>query len=439
MTSRNVARIGGLAILMASVAAPAFAGSFYLQEQSARGAGRAYSGEAADTGVQSLWWNPAAIARSGREATLSLHAIRLDSEARNTGSSLTLINPANGQVAGRLPVIDPRNTEVNPVESGLVPNFAVAMPINDRLSVGVAVAAPYNFTTKYEPGSFARYDAQTSELRSADLGVTVAYQVNDWLDIGAGVSAQYVKAKLTSAIPSLTGNQLAPIMALDGQSSLEGDGIDFGWNVGAQVHKGKWDLGLSYRSAIEHELDGDIVQAMEGALKPRSFATTGTASFNTPWFVSASVRYAATDKLTLNAQINQIGWSEFDAINVNFTGGGDVIHQNYEDVTTGAIGLDYAYSDKTTFRAGIGYDPTPTTDALRTARIPDSDRMLYSVGVSTEITDGIGFDAGITYIDMDKAVMNDDRALLQGAVISNLRGELEGSALAFSMGTTIKF
>ena len=116
-----------------------------------------------------------------------------------------------------------------------------------------------------------------------------------------------------------------------------------------------------------------------------------------------------------------------------------MIHQNYEDVTTGAIGLDYAYSDKTTFRAGIGYDPTPTTDALRTARIPDSDRMLYSVGVSTEITDGIGFDAGITYIDMDKAVMNDDRALLQGAVISNLRGELEGSALAFSMGTTIKF
>ncbi len=450
MTSRNMARIGGLAVLMASVAAPAFAGSFYLQEQSARGAGRAFSGEAADTGVASLWWNPASIARSGREATFSLHAIRIDSEARDTGSTLTLINPANGQVAGRLPVSNARLTENNPVESGVVPNFAIATPINDRLSVGLAVSAPYNFTTKYsantsvgnvlsDGGSFARYDANTSELRSADVGVVLAYQVNDWLDIGAGVSAQYVKAKLTSNIPSLSGNPLSPLLAADGYSELSGDGIDFGWNVGAQVHHGKWDLGLSYRSAIEHELEGDIVQDMKGALAARSFATDGNATFNTPWFVSASVRYAATAKLTLNAQINRIGWSEFDAINVDFTGGTDVIHQNYEDVTTGAIGLDYAYSDKTTFRAGIGYDPTPTTDALRTARIPDSDRMLYSVGMSTQVIEGVEFDAGLTYIDMDKAVMNDDRALLQGAVISNLRGELEGSALAFSLGTRIKF
>ena len=63
MTPRNMARLSGLAVLMASVAAPAFAGSFYLQEQSVRGAGRAFSGEAADRGVGSMWWNPAAIAR----------------------------------------------------------------------------------------------------------------------------------------------------------------------------------------------------------------------------------------------------------------------------------------------------------------------------------------------------------------------------------------
>ncbi|MEN5112413.1 hypothetical protein ABE453_00200 [Brevundimonas diminuta] len=44
MTPRNMARLGGLALttaLMTGVAAPAFAGSFYLQEQSVRGAGRA--------------------------------------------------------------------------------------------------------------------------------------------------------------------------------------------------------------------------------------------------------------------------------------------------------------------------------------------------------------------------------------------------------------
>jgi long-chain fatty acid transport protein len=38
------------------------AGGFYIVEQSPKATGRAYSGEVADTGPESLWWNPAAIA-----------------------------------------------------------------------------------------------------------------------------------------------------------------------------------------------------------------------------------------------------------------------------------------------------------------------------------------------------------------------------------------
>ena len=433
MTPRNMARLSGLAlttVLMTGVAAPAFAGSFYLQEQSVRGAGRAFSGEAADRGVGSLWWNPASIARSGRELSLGLHAIKIDSEVRNTGSYVTY--PGGVDV----PVVNPRNTEVDPIESGLVPNFAFATPIGERFAVGVSVAAPYNFTTKYEQGSFARYDALTSELRSGDASLTLAYQVNDWLDVGAGLNAQYVKAKLTSAMPSVS-----PLLP-DGSSSLEGDGWDFGWNVGAQVHKGPWDFGLSYRSKIEHELDGDVAIVLTGPLAPNSVTTSGTASFNTPWFASASVRYAVNDKLTLNAQVNRIGWSEFQAITVEYPNGGDVIHQNYKDVTTGAIGLDYAISDKTTLRAGVGYDPTPTRDSLRTARIPDADRWLFSVGGSTEVTEGVTFDAGLTYIAFSDSTIHDDRAFYAGtpaAVTSHLRGEAEGSALVASIGARWAF
>jgi long-chain fatty acid transport protein len=415
---------------MASVAAPAFAGSFYLQEQSVRGAGRAFSGEAADRGTGSMWWNPAAIARSGRELSFGMHAIRIDSEVKNDGSYVTYPGGVN------VPVRDPRNTEVDPIESGLVPNFAFATPIGDRFAVGVSIAAPYNFTTKYEPGSFARYDALTSELRSGDASLTVAYQVNDWLDLGAGLNAQYVKAKLTSAMPSVS-----PLLP-DGSSSLEGDGWDYGWNVGAQGHFGKLDLGLSYRSAIEHELDGNVNIVLTGPLAPNSVSTGGMASFNTPWFASASVRYAVSDKLTLNAQVNRIGWSEFDAINVEYPNGGDSIHQNYKDVTTGAIGLDYALSDKTTLRAGVGYDPTPTRDSLRTARIPDADRLLVSVGASTEVNKGVTFDAGLTYIAFSDSDIFDDRTFYAGtpaATTSHLRGTAEGSALVASLGARWAF
>jgi long-chain fatty acid transport protein len=430
----HAARLGGLslaAVLLASVATPTLAGSFYLQEQSARGAGRAYSGEGADTGVASMWWNPASIARSGREVYVGAHGLLIDSNVDNAGSFVTYPGGANVPVQGQFHNIDP-------IESGIVPNFAISMPVGDRFAVGLAVQAPYNFTTKYQPTSFARYDALTSELRSANISLVGAMKVTDWLDIGVGVDAQYVDAKLTSALPNLS-----PLLP-DGSNVLEGDGIDYGWNVGAQVHTGPWSAGLSYRSAIDHELDGDIaITGLLGPIAAGNFTGSGTASFSTPWYATASVRYAVTDKLTLNAQVNRIGWSEFDAIRVRYgAAGGDTIVQDYKDVTTGAVGFDYAMNDEVTFRGGVGYDPTPTQDGERTARIPDADRWLFSGGVSVKATSAITVDTGLTYIAFADGDIESNRTFYAGtaaATTSHLRGTAEGHGLGASIGVRWAF
>ena len=433
MISKTLGRASGVALtsaLLAGVAAPALAGSFYLQEQSVRGAGRAYSGEAADRGVASMWWNPAAIARTDREVYFGLHGLLIDSNVDNAGSSVVYPGGTTVPVQGQ-------DHNIDPIESGLVPNFAIAMPIGDRFAVGVSVAAPYNFTTKYEPTSFARYDALTSELRSANVGLTAAMQVTDWLDIGAGLDIQYADAKLTSALPNLS-----PLLP-DGNSALEGDGIDYGWNVGAQVHTGAWDFGLSYRSEIEHELEGDIaITGLLGPIAAGNVTGDGAATFTTPWFASASVRYAVNDKLTLNAQVNRIGWSEFDAIRVSYATGGDVIVQDYKDVTTGAIGFDYVANERVTFRGGVAYDPTPTQDGERTARIPDGDRFLYSGGLSVKATDAITVDGALTYIAFDDSEISSNRTFYPGtaaATTSQLRGTGEGSGIGASVGVRWAF
>ena len=417
-------------VALAAVAAPAFAGSFYLQEQSTRGAGRAYSGEAADTGVSSLWWNPAAIARSGREVYVGLHGLLLDSEVQNAGSTLTYPNGATVPVGGEA-------TGASPIESGLVPNAAFAMPIGDRFAVGVAVQAPYNFTTKYRTNAFSRYDALTSELRTVNVDVAGAVQVTDWLDLGVGVDAQYADARLSSALPNLSP-QLP-----DGTNQLEGDGWNYGWNAGAQMHFGRLDLGLGYRSKIEHELDGDVViSGLLGPLAAANVATEGQASFTTPWFAFLSARYALTDKLTLNGQVNRIGWSEFEAITVDYPGGGDRIVQDYKDVTTGAIGVDYKVNDITTLRAGVAYDPTPTRDDERTARIPDGDRWLYSAGATFQARPGLSIDAAVTYIDLKDASIDSTRTFYQGSgadVTSHLLGEVEGNGVGVSLGARWAF
>lgn len=418
---------------MATVAAPAMAGSFYLQEQSVRGAGRAYSGETADIGVSSLWWNPAAIARSGREAYFGVHGLWLDSSVRDTGSTLTrpiipggLTTPVGG---------DPR--AIDPIDNGVVPNVAIAIPLGERAAFGFAVSAPYNFTTEYNPSAFTRYDAIKSDLRTVDAQATLAVQATDWLDLGVGVSAEYTEAELTSALPNL--DPAAP----DGFSSLEGDGVDFGWSVGAQVHRGPWNLGLSYKSAVEHELEGRVINSgLLGPLAVGNIDAAGDASFTTPWIASAGVRYDVNERWTLNAQVNRIGWSEFDAIRVTYPGGGQTTVQAYDDVTTGAVGVDYRATDKVTLRAGVAYDPTPTPDTLRTARIPDANRWLYSAGASVEVRPNVTLDAAVTYIAMEETDLFDDRIIYPGTgadTLSSLRGVAEGQGLVASVGARWRF
>lgn len=407
------------------LASPAAAGGFYLQEQSVRGAGRAYTGEVADTGVSSLWWNPAAIARSPREVYVGAHAIFVDAEVENTGSTITYPGGVTVPVGG-----EPR--AFNPIQDGLAPNFAIATPVGDRFALGFSVAAPYNFTTEYRDNAWARYDGLESGLTTADMQLTAAMRATDWLDLGAGVSAQYTEATLSTAYPNLAPG------APDGVSQLKGEGWDYGWTVGAQAHFDTLTFGASYRSAIEHDLEGDVrVLGLGGPLAPFNVDTEGSANFSTPWIATFGARWQATDRLGLNAQVNRIGWSEFDAINVTSSAVNETLPQRYKDVTTGGVGMDYAVNPRLTLRAGVQYDPTPTPDDLRTARVPDGDRWLYGVGATADITETLKMDAALSYIAFDESEVNHDTTFYEGtpaATTTRLRGTVNGNAGIISLG-----
>ena len=55
------------------------------------------------------------------------------------------------------------------------------------------------------------------------------------------------------------------------------------------------------------------------------------------------------------------------------------------------------------------------------------------------MTEGVTFDAGLTYIAFSDSTIRDDRTLYQGAMTSHLRGEAEGSALVASLGARWAF
>jgi long-chain fatty acid transport protein len=419
------------AALMA--ASSASAAGFYLQEQSARGAGRAYSGEVADTGTASVWWNPAALSGVERgELHGSLSGIFVDSEVSDDGSTITRPGQAEAPVGGRSSVDDV-------VQRGYLPSMAGAWRLTDRVVLGLSVASPYSFTSNYPGDSWTRYDALKSRLLTIDVQGTAAVQVNDWLNVGAGVSLQYSDATLTSAVPNLS-----PLLA-DGRQVLTGDGWDAGWTVGAQATPNdRLTIGASYRSKVEHTLDGHV--SINGLLGPAAAANMevdGAASFTTPWMAIIGARYRVTDQLTLNAQIQRIGWSEFESIDVHLPGGAtQVTEQNYKDVTTAAVGVDYQWRPDLAFRAGVQYDPTPTPDEGRSARVPDGDRWLFAVGATKTVGENLNLDVAATYITFADSEINRDDVLFDGTALATpvaLRGDVEGSAIVLSAGARWAF
>jgi long-chain fatty acid transport protein len=420
--------IGRVALASAAgmaLAGPAAAAGFYIQEQSVRGTGRAYSGETADTGVASLWWNPAAIARSGREVYTGLYGIFVEGTVSDRGSTKTFPGGTTVPIGGE-------PSAFNPILNGVVPNFDIATPIGDRFAVGLSAHAPFELTTKYDGAAFTRYDAIKSRLNTVDVQFTGAMKVTDWLDLGASVDAVYADATLDNGLPNLS-----PLLP-DGYQRLTGDGWNVGWSVGAQAHYDRWTFGASYRSSIDHDLSGTAaVSGLLGPLAVGNFSADAKASFKTPWMWSFGLRYQVTDKLTLNGQVQQVGWSEFNEIRVETPAGAQAIPQDYHDVTGGGIGADYAVNPQLTLRAGVQFDPTPTPDVGRTARVPDGDRWLFGVGASAKVAPATTIDAGFAYIDFQDSTINRTDtffAATPAAVTTNLRGRVTAAGYVLGVG-----
>lgn len=432
MSLSRTSLAAGVALLALAAASQASASAFYLQEQSVRGTGRAYSGEVADKGVGSLWWNPASIAGIEKsEAVFGLNLIQVNSKVTNNGSTITRPVPP----AGVTTPIGGAGIAYDPINDGVVPNGGAAFKINDKLSVGINVAAPYNFTTEYNADSWTRYDALKSHLRTINVDGVIAYRVNDMIDLGVGVTALYADAELTNALPNIS-----PLQA-DGSQSLKGDGWAYGYTVGAQIHPSKsLTIGASYRSKIDQKLDGTVKVA--GLLAPipaaNNFTADGQAKITLPWIANLGARWAVNDTWTLNASVSRVGWGEFDAIRVTFPGGGSTSVQDYKDVTTYAAGVDYQASPRLTLRAGVQYDPTPTPDVGRTARVPDGDRMMYAAGATWAATDNIKLDAAISYISFDDTKITRDDLTATSSTV-RLRGDVTGSAVVLSTGARFSF
>jgi long-chain fatty acid transport protein len=417
--------------MLAGIASSANAAAFYLQEQSVRGAGRAFSGEAADRGAASLWWNPAAIGgMTGGDAVLGVSEIIPRGDVHNNGTLIVRPGQAPAAVGG-----DP--DAHNPISKGTLPSGAIAYALTPRLSFGLALTSPFSFTTNYKSNSWVRYTADKTSLRMVDIQPSLAFAITPEISIGAGPNIEYVKASLSNFLPNLS-----PLLP-DGHQTLKGNGWDVGWSAGAQFHSGPISVGASYKSSIKHHLDGDVLTAgLLGPLAGQNGTIGTTADFRTPWQAMVGVRFAATPQLTLNGQVVRFGWNKFDSIQLGAPLN-VAIPEGYGNTWSYAGGVDYAVSPTWAVRAGVQRDETPTRDGHRDARVPDSDRWNFAAGTSVNVSKGFGIDAAVNYIDFKDASIDRTTAAYAGTAAQTpilVNGTLRNThALVLSLGAHVSF
>ncbi len=420
----------------ALVSTQAEAAGFYIQEQSVSGLGSAFSGSTTTINDSStIYFNPAGLTRvEGTQAQAAAHVIVPHAELKNTGSTSLAVfgsQPIDGGDGG------------NPYEPSPVPNGFFSHQINDQYWVGLGITAPFGLGNEYDRDWFGRYDSIKSNLTNIDIQPTIAMKVNDKVSIGGGINIQYAEAELTSAV---NGG------ALEGISTLQGDDWTVGYTLGMTYKP--WEqttIGLSYRSAISHNVEGSL--GAEGTGNADFFAK-GHANLDLPDITTLGLAQELNDKWTVQGQVTHFGWNKFrditavteeDVVVLGVTRNeGDVIssiQQGFENTLSYAVGAEYKASDAWTLRTGVQYDNTPTTDEFRTTRTPDGDRIWVSLGATYALSESLSIDMAATYIDVAEEKINVTRNnAFSNVVATSVKADSQnGYAGIFALGLNYKF
>ena len=411
------------AVCIAAISSGANAAGFYLQEQSVRGLGSAFSGSTTNLDdASTIFFNPAGMTKlDGLQAQGGVHVLLPSSDLDDTG---TTSGPSGGLPVG--------GDSSNPYSASPVPNGFLSYQVSDKLWAGIGLTAPYGLSSEYDAGWFGRFDSTKTDLQILDIQPTVGYKVNDWLSIGAGVNIAHSDGDLRNAVVLGAG--------VEGNSKLEGKDWGYGYTIGMQIKPLETTtIGINYKSEIHHKLDGkiEVTNAAGAIVGAGTVSTNGYAKLTTPDQASFGIAHELNDRWTLQGQATWFGWNNFDKIAAIRDNGAvaNTVFQNYQTSWAFAAGAEYEASDTWTLRGGVQFDQTPTTDEFRTSRTPDGDRTWVSLGATYALSERLDIDMAATYIDVAEEKIN----VLRGTGAGRFRADTDGSVGILALGVNYKF
>lgn len=380
MKKRNA---GLLTLLILGLTTYASAAGFAVIGQSPAALGNAYSGGAAAVDdVSSQYANPASISRFATpRITAGLQVIK-----PKTTFSSTKAENSNGESLGDEDGGQSANDSVEP-------NLYYAMPLNEKLSVGIGINAPFTLDSDFRPDWVGRYYAVTTEISSLNFNPAVSYQYNEKLSVGAGLNLQLLQFRLSNMDD---GRLYASSTTSDPTTDIlidnDGDSLGYGFNLGLLYQlSDATRIGFSWRSEISHDIEGDakvtVPDALLGTAAEADFTDQGFSStLSVPASASLSVFHQYNEKIALMSDLSWTDWSSIDQITItydNTMGGGQARTTNYDWESTWRVGggANYQYNEKLLLRSGIAYEQSPVSSSAKVApAAPGGDQTTFALG-----------------------------------------------------------
>jgi long-chain fatty acid transport protein len=365
--------------------AQANAGAFAIREQSTYGQGTSFAGVAAGGSVSSMFWNPATMTQF--RGIVSENGVTF---LKSTAQQLPQV--------GTFPALLPLGGVSNSAEMAFVPNGYTSYQMSPNLWLGLSINAPFGLSVSFPELWAGRNYSGDSFLKTYNVTPSVAYRINDWISIGAGVQIQYAKVSFVSGLPTGLFQDL----------TLKGSGYGFGATAGVTITPTPTtQIGIGWRSAINQDIHGTMLLPA-GALFNVPSSTPGSveATLKLPDIVSLGIRQQLSPQWTVMGTVEWSNWSRIGTANINQLSGAPAlvatnafrIPFEYDDGWFFSAGAEYRWNERLTIRGGVGYEISPITDQVRTPRLPDNDRFWASVGLSWNIAPFMRFDLAYTHL-----------------------------------------
>lgn len=380
---RALVRASFLGLMLIVGGSSSFAGGLYLNEFATPSMGTAGAGQQAyanDASTNFAFHNPAGMTRiDGNQ--VSLGAGLIEGKTKFDADSDTPFSGGNGgDQAGFAPLVGSHGV----------------LSLTDDWKLGMSVFTVSGASLDPSNDWAGRFQLQEINLLTITANPNVAYRVNDWLSLGAGLTAMYADLELKLAAPPIP-----PPGGGDGRVKIDGNDWAFGYNFGALFElSSRTRIGVTYVSKIEPSFGGDL--SVRSGTGP-GFTTSSELEFTFPQLVRAGVYHELNDQWALLGSVGWEDWSEFDSFEISTNLGGQSIETDWRDTYHFGGGVHYRPTEDWLLQAGMAYDTSPVSDGKRSADIPIDRQIRYAVGVQHQFTESMTLGGAFEYIDLGDA------------------------------------